>query len=168
MNANRPAKLAGGGLSGPQDTTARDRRRAQRAALVCLLADGVPLDEIREKMAEDHELTHEQTDLMLEEARSKLLEEHDHTEPIKRAAAEHRILRHIRAAAGRNQWGAVGQLEKTLATVQGTEQPKVSRLEIDARLQAATLSMLGALEPTEVQRLIAEELERLPKLPGAG
>lgn len=161
-----PARLPGiGGLSGTRTTVTAKEATARRTAAMDLLCNGVSNDEFIDLMQINFpSMTIADIDAIKEKAKAALISEHEEKAPLFKAAAVRRISKHIVHASSAKQWGAVANLESQLSKIQGTESPTETNINVDARLQAATLHVLGSLSPAEVQELVAEELRRLPKL----
>lgn len=164
-NQNSPARFAGiGGLTGSRTVTAKEAK-ARRMAMTDLICNGVSNDELIELMQNNFPgITDDEIEKMKEKVRAALLAEHDENAALFKPAAIRRIHKHIVKASNANQWGAVANLESQLSKIQGTESVSETHITVDARLQQATLQVLGTMSPAEVQELVAEELKRLPKL----
>jgi hypothetical protein len=165
-NQNSPARLAGiGGLSGPRTTVTAKEAKARRAAMTDLICNGVSNDELIELMQNNFPgITTGEIDRIKEKVRASLLTEHDENAPLFKPAAIRRIHKHIVQASSAKQWGAVANLEAQLSKIQGTESVSETHITVDARLQQATLQVLGTMSAAEVQELVSEELKRLPKI----
>jgi len=165
LDENAPARFAGiGGLSGSRTLTAKEAK-ARRMAMTDLICNGVSNDELIELMQTNFPgITVNEIDKMKEKVRAALLAEHDDNAVLFKPAAIRRIHKHIVKASNANQWGAVANLESQLSKIQGTESVSETHITVDARLQQATLQVLGTMSAAQVQELVAEELKRLPKL----
>jgi hypothetical protein len=163
---NVPARLAGiGGTTGIRSTISAKEAKARRSAMTDLICNGVSNDELIELMQNNFpSMTIDEIDKTKEKVRAALLAEHDENAPLFKPAAIRRIHKHIVQASSAKQWGAVANLESQLSKIQGTESVSETHITVDARLQQATLQVLGTMSAAEVQELVAEELKRLPKL----
>lgn len=132
-----------------------------------LLINGVSTAEIQSVMQAEYGMSDDETREMVRRVGELIVSESRERAPLKKALAEQRLHRHIIQASKRNQWGAVSALEHTLARVQGTEEPVVEKIQIDHRIVAASIQMLGTMSEDEVQALIAEDLAAVATLPGS-
>lgn len=131
-----------------------------------LLTNGATDEEIQRGMsAEFQGMTEQEIDDLSLATAERMLAESSGRKAYKKAFAEKRIHTHIAKASKRGAWGAVANLEAQLARIQGTEEPVEQKVTVDARLQTATLQVLGELTPEQVQELVAEELKMLPPKP---
>lgn len=157
-----PIALAGAGLSGPRESISPKEAAKRRGFMSKLLVNGASDDEVRSVMKKEFGLDEHEADLLADQVAERMLQESAKKKPYKKAMAEKRLHGHIARAAARNAWGAVGVLEGQLARIQGTEEPIETNIKVDARLQQATLTVLGQMSPEQVQELVAEEVKRLP------
>lgn len=165
MNSNDtgPERLSGApGMRGPARTVTAREAKQRRVALLDLMSSGLSDDEIIDAMQTNFAMTEDEVIRLREKVRAQMLVEFDENAPLHKAMASRRIQRHINEARKARQWGAVANLESQLSKVQGTESPTEQHITVDARLQQATLQVLGGMTQAQVQELIAEELKRMP------
>ena len=164
-NLNEPARMSGvGGLSGPRYTVTAKEAKARRTAMLDLMSNGLTDDEIVEVMQTNFKAMTDDEILRLKTTmRAQMLADFEEQSPLFKATACRRLQRHIVQASSAKQYGAVANLEGQLSKIQGTESVSEAHITIDARLQQATLQVLGSMTPAQVQELVAEELKRLPR-----
>jgi len=132
------------------------------------MSNGVSDEELVDLMQNNFPgITEGEVDRLKEKVKALILAEYEDRSPLFKATAVRRIHRHIVGAKAANQWGAVANLEGQLSKIQGTESVSEMHVTVDARLQQATLHVLGMMNPAEVNELVAEELKRLPKVTSA-
>jgi hypothetical protein len=162
-NDTGPERLSGApGMRGPGHTVTAREAKQRRVTLANLMCDGLNDDELVETMQGAFQMTEDEVLRLRDKVRAQLSAEFDENSVIHKAMASRRIHRHIQEARKARQWGAVANLESQLSKIQGTESPTEQHITVDAKLQQATLTMLGGMTPAQVQELIAEELKRLP------
>lgn len=160
---NEPARLSGApGMGGRRRTVTAKEAKERRTAMADLMSNGLTTDEIVEAMGAKYGMTEDEVLRLREKVRASMATEYDENAPLHKQMASRRIHRHIVSAAKARQWGAVAQLESQLSKIQGTESPTEQHITVDARLQQATLHVLGNMSPSQIQELVAEELRRLP------
>jgi hypothetical protein len=161
-DVNGPEPIAAGlGMIGPRVTVTPKEAKERRVALADLMSHGVSQDEIVDAMRAKFEMTEDQTLALSEKVNAQVITEFTENSTIHKAMASRRLHRHIVGATKARQWSAVAQLEGQLAKIQGTESPSEQRLTIDARLQQATLQVLGGMTPAQVNELVGEEVRRM-------
>jgi len=166
ITQNRPARMGGpGGLTGARSTVTAREAKARRSAMLDLISNGVSDDELIDLMQTNFPgISEGEIDRLKEKVKASVIAEYDERAPLFKALAVRRIHKHLIGAKGANQWGAVANLEGQLSRIQGTESASETHVTVDARLQQATLHVLGMMNPAEVNELVAEELRRLPKI----
>lgn len=158
-----PVPMAGGpGMRGPSRTVTAKEATERRTTMMDLMSNGLSEDELITAMDTKFSMTRDETIRLRERVKAVLQSEFDEAAPLHKALASRRIQKHILRAQKANQWGAVANLESQLSKIQGTESPTESHITVDARLQQATLHVLGGMSPAQVQELVAEELKRMP------
>lgn len=164
---NAPMRMSGGpGMAGPRKTVSAKEAKERRSFMADLMSAGLSHDEVVGFMQDQFpSMTEDEILRLKEKVRAMLLSEYEENTPLFKAMATRRIHKHIHSASKARQWGAVANLESQLSKIQGTESPTEQHITIDARLQQATLQVLGTLSPAEVQELVAEELKRMPVIP---
>lgn len=161
MDENQPAALNGGGLSGPRPSIAPAVVIERRNTMKNLIASGLDDDEIELVMNSQFGMLAEDIRTLRERMIVEIQKDSERRKPYNKALAETRIHRHIRAAAKRQAWGAVAQLENQLSRIQGTEEPTQHTVSIHGRLSQATIDTLGGLPPEMIQEMVEEESRRL-------
>lgn len=149
-------------MRGPSRTVSAKEASERRTTLMDLMCNGLSEDELVSAMDTKYGMTRDEVLRLREKVRAVLQSEFDETAPLHKAMASRRIQRHILQAQKARQWGAVANLESQLSKIQGTESPTEAHVTVDARLQQATLHVLGGMSPAQVQELVAEELRRMP------
>lgn len=160
---NEPADIAG---KSPGMKIAHTEAQARRSFIELSLMDGHPDCDIIDYLRAGFNVSKQHAADMLKRAKSRLQKQSDERKPLNRALAERRIHDHITSARKRNQFAAVAQLEKQLAAIQGTEQPPETNVNVNVRLNAAVMHVLGQLEPAQLQSIIVDEAARLPAAKG--
>ncbi len=160
---NEPADIAG---KSPGPLTPRQEAAARRAAVDLMLMDGTPDRDIIDALRDTFGMTKQHAADSLKKAKSRLQKQSDERKPLNRALAERRLHDHIANARMRKQFAAVAQLEKQLSAIQGTEQPPETNVNVNVRLNAAVMHVLGQLEPAQLQSIIVDEAARLPAAKG--
>jgi hypothetical protein len=157
-----PLAMHGGrGMRGPRITVTAKQAKERRMALSQLLINGVSHDEIAEAMGAKFQMTSDEVATLIPKVLNQLKAEYDESSPFHKQMASRRLHGHIIEARKARQYSAVANLESQLSKIQGTESPTEQHLTIDARLQQATLQVLGQLTPAQVNDLVAEELRQL-------
>lgn len=166
ISKNSPARMGGpGGLTGARSTVTAKEASARRSAMLDLISNGVSDDELIDIMQNNFPgISSGEIDKLKEKVKALVIAEYDDRAPLFKPLAVRRIHKHILKAEKANQWGAVANLEGQLSKIQGTESVSEMHVTVDARLQQATLHVLGMMNPAEVNELVAEELKRLPKI----
>lgn len=162
MSENLPARMAGGpGMRGPASTVTPRQARERRVAFADLLSSGLSSDELYATMADKFGMGEAEVDRLAEKVKAQLKTEYEEGAILHKAAASRRLHRHIVSAAAAKQYSAVAQLESQLSKIQGTESPTEQHITVDAKMQAAVMTMLSTSSPTQIQELVNEELRRM-------
>lgn len=157
--ANRPAKLHSPGTGGSKPKVSTEEARHRRQMMSSALAQGFPTDAIYTQFNHEFGLSEEQTRRLMREVRAQW--EAEDSEEARYAAAKQRrrLWDHIREARKAGKWAAVANLEKVLASVEGTDQPTETALAGDgARLSDAILAILGQTKEGDVRIMIERQI----------
>lgn len=149
-------------MRGPSRTVTAREARDRRKTIKELMCNGLSEDELCDAMDAKFGMSQDEVTRLRDKMRATIQSEFEENAPLHKAMASHRIQRHIVSAQSARQWGAVANLEAQLSKIQGTESPTESHVTVDAKLQAATLQVLAAMNPAQVNELVAEELRRMP------
>ena len=140
--------------NGPTPALTKTEIIQRRQSMSHLLATGRSDDEICSAMKTMYNMSVSDTKALMTKTFERWANEDRRREPHLKAAAKRRIFEHLRKAAEVNQWTAVGGLEKTLASIEGTlEDPNANR-PTELRINVAVLKMLGNVDEDTLSRLI--------------
>ena len=155
-------KMRGGGLGGTKMTISPRDARQRRVMMTDLVSNNLSLDEMLEAMSDKFGMDAEAVIELKQRVCTQLQKEYEDNKSTHKAMANRRISKTIVKAGVARQFGAVAQLEAQLSKIQGTEAPIEQHITLDATVQTATMTILGEMDPAQIQVLVAEELKRLP------
>jgi hypothetical protein len=153
--ANVPERVEGTSTTGPRENIDVDERRKRRQSLANLLAAGRSEDEIIVAMRKIYGMSSQATLRLRDVVYEKWAQEDRSRSPHLKAAARRRIYDHLRKAARVNQFTAVANLERTLAGIEGTEEPRDGgNTGGSITIGNAVIAVLGDLPEDRLQELI--------------
>ena len=163
--ANVPRRIPGTKAPGPIEKVPTDESRRRRIVLSRLLATGKPDDEIFQIMGltrmpdgtPGFGMSPNGVRKLISEVYATWGEEDSSRKPHLKSAARRRIYKHMEKAISDSQWSAVSNFEKTLARIEGTEEPLETHNTIDINITEAALLVLGEADPVAVRQLIESE-----------
>ncbi len=154
---NEPEALPLQGVRGAHSRITETERRERREYLSYLLASGRSRDGIFQAMLRKFGTKKEPVQRLIREIYSDWAEEDAERKPFLKNAARKRLYRHIEAAANAGSWTAIANLEKVLASIEGTAEPIEISTPATTRLSEALVQVLNETDPAEVRKMIDSE-----------
>ena len=154
--SNVPERVAGTEAPGPRTVLPAAERRKRRQSISNLLAAGRSDDDIADEMESLYGMSAEDTARLRDAVLDKWAQEDFSRGKHLKAAARRRIYDHIQKAALVNQFQAVAGLERTLAAIEGTEEPRGGRDSGGGiNITQTIVAVLGDMTPERLQEYIA-------------
>jgi hypothetical protein len=158
---NEPQQLHSQGTTGPRPVVPKEEQKARRLVMERLLASVVSDHEIEAMMIKQFRMTPEAVRVLTRETFARWEEEDARRKGYLKSAARRRIGDHIIQASKGKSWTAVANLEKVLASIEGTNAPIELHTSADVRVTQAVMGVLGEMDPARVRELVKQELELL-------
>jgi hypothetical protein len=154
--SNVPERVAGIEAPGPRAILSASERRKRRQSMSNLLAAGRSDDDIADEMEALYGMSAEETARLRDAVLDKWAQEDFSRGKHLKAAARRRIYDHIQKAALVNQFQAVAGLERTLAAIEGTEEPRGGRDSGGGiNVSQTIIAILGDMTPEALQEYIS-------------
>ena len=134
-----------------------EQRIEREAEVERLLVAGVGQRGIERTMHERHGMTVSMVRSAASRVRKRWADEERDNRPSYKAAAMRRLMGHIAAARGKDNYAAIAQLERLLAEMQGTREPEVVNLNVETSLPEAAMRVIAQLSPERFQALVLEQ-----------
>lgn len=152
---NVPERVASTEAPGPRTTLTATERRERRQSMSNFLASGRSDDDIAGEMETKYGMSAEETARLRDSVLDKWAQEDASRGKHLKAAARRRIYEHIQQASAANQFQAVAGLERTLAAIEGTEEPRGGRDSGGINVSQTIIAVLGDMTPEALQEYIA-------------
>ncbi|MCP4674317.1 MAG: hypothetical protein GY854_02125 [Deltaproteobacteria bacterium] len=156
--SNQPASMRSNGLSGPRKYIKAEERKQRRIDIDRALIIGRSNADIETDMHSKYGMTPAAVKILIDKRLETMAKESSHRKPYRKATAERRLAEHIEEAVGDRSWGAVANLEKVRASIEGTiEEPGQGPAISQERLTEAVAQIVQGLDPERFKILVERE-----------
>lgn len=155
-------RMGAGRARNPKRHVPKSQRIKRRQLLSAMIANGATGEEIVHQMQIEFGMTQRAIQKLMNEVVQSWADEEVERRPHWKRAAIKRMHGHIAAARAEKQWTAVASLERLLAQMQGTMEPVVLDVNVDATVRESVINVVAMASPARVQQL-AEQALRMRK-----